>query len=260
MKIDAKKVALISVFSALQLVLSRLPGIPIYAAPEAKIEPQLILMPVMGAVLGPWIGGLAAFIGNFIAWLIPATTFFGMLMLPTVPVGTIVCGALSRSGGKSDWKLAAMILALLNLFWYLSPPGLLVPYYPTLHLLALVLIVLFQNKIYSYLRSDIRRKFIVGVIIVSFCGIMANHMTGNLIYIVSVNHFVQLKGIRDALVGLGFSWLKSGLPKDDPTGLGTIFTIFFPISIVERIILTIVSFLICAGVIYTLKKSGFTIF
>ncbi|MEM2321094.1 MAG: ECF transporter S component [Candidatus Bathyarchaeia archaeon] len=257
MKINAKEVALISVFAALQLIISRLPGIPIYGVAEGRIEPQLILMPVMGLILGPWVGGLAAFIGNFIAWLIPTTTFFGMLMLPTVPIGTIVCGSLSRSGNKSDWKLAAAILALLNLLWYLSPPGLLVPYYPILHLLALALILLLRSKIYNYIKSDIKRKFAIGVTIAGFSGIMANHMTGNLIYIVSVNWFVQLKGIKDALTSLGFSWLKSGLPKNDPTGLGTIFTIFFPVSVVERIILTILSSLICIGVVYTLKRSGF---
>lgn len=258
MEIDAKKAALISIFAALQLVLSRLPGIPVYGIAEGKIEPQILLMPVMGIVLGPWVGGLAAFIGNFIAWLIPTTTFFGMLMLPTIPIGTIVCGFLSKSGGKKDWRLAAAILAILNILWYLSPPGFLVPYYPVLHLLALALVLLLRGKVYDYIKSDIKKKFAIGVTIVSFSGIMANHMAGNLIYIASVKWFVQLKGIKDALVGLGFSWLKSGLPKDDQTGLGTIFTIFFPVSVIERIILTIVSSLICISVVYVLKRGGVT--
>ncbi|MEM1562771.1 MAG: ECF transporter S component [Candidatus Bathyarchaeia archaeon] len=257
MRIGARNIALIAIFSALQLVISRLPGIPVYGVSGAKIEPQLILMPVMGIILGPWIGGLAAFIGNFIAWLIPSTTLFGMLMLPTVPIGTIVCGALSREGGKSDWKLASVILTLLNILWYISPPGLLVPYYPLLHLLALAFILLLRDKIQSYIRSDVKRKFAIGATIASFSGMMANHMTGNLIYIASVNYFVQLRGVKDALVKLGFSWLTSGLPKIDPTGLGAIFTILFPVSVIERIALTIISALICIGVTYTLKRSGF---
>ncbi|MBS7640019.1 MAG: ECF transporter S component [Candidatus Bathyarchaeia archaeon] len=101
MKINAKQIALISVFSALQLIISRLPGIPIIGIAQGKIEPQLFLMPTLGMVLGPWLGGAAAFLGNFIAWLIPETTFYGMLMLPTIPIGTMVCGFLSRKSSKS---------------------------------------------------------------------------------------------------------------------------------------------------------------
>ncbi|MBS7654558.1 ECF transporter S component, partial [Candidatus Bathyarchaeota archaeon] len=256
MKLNAKQIALISVFSALQFVISRLPGIPIMGVTEGKIEPQLILMPAIGMILGPWVGGIAAFIGNFIAWLIPDTTFFGMLMLPTVPIGTIVCGALSRRSSRSDWKVAALILAVLNCLWYLSPPGLLVPYYPFLHLSALALILVFKDRIYDFISGNNKRKFIIGVTIASFSGVMANHMMGNLIFIGAVNWFIQLKGIKDALVSLGFSWLKSGLPKNDPTGLGTIFYIFLPIAVVERIIITAISSLICAGIFHALKRSG----
>jgi len=255
MKIHAKQIALISVFSALQLIISRLPGIPILGVSEGKIEPQLILMPTIGMILGPWVGGIAAFIGNFIAWLIPTTTFFGMLMLPTVPIGTIVSGALSRKSSRSNWKVAALILTILNCLWYISPPGHLVPYYPVLHLSALALILIFRDKICDFINSENKREFILGITIVSFSGVMANHMTGNLIFIGSVNWLVQLKGIKDALVGL-IPWLKSGLPKDDPTGLGTIFALFFPVSIVERVIITIVSSLLCSGVFFTLRKSG----
>ncbi|MEM2342081.1 MAG: ECF transporter S component [Candidatus Bathyarchaeia archaeon] len=256
MKMNAKQVALISVFSALQLIISRLPGIPIIGIAEGKIEPQLFLMPTMSMVLGPWLGGAAAFLGNFIAWLIPETTFFGMLMLPTIPIGTIVCGFLSRKSGRSNWELAAAILIILNCLWYLSPPGLLVPYYPILHLIALALILILRDKIVDFISREDKRKVMMGVVTVSFSGIMANHMMGNLIFIGSVNWFIQLKGIKDALVNLGFSWLKSGLPKIDPTGLGTIFTLTFPIYIIERLIYTAVASSICFGIIYTLRKSG----
>lgn len=255
-KVNAKQIALISVFSALQFIISRLPGIPILGVSEGRIEPQLILMPVIGVILGPWVGGLAAFLGNFIAWLVPSTTFYGMLMLPTVPIGTIVCGALSREKRMANWKVAALILAALNCLWYISPPGLLVPYYPILHLGALALILFLRDKISGFIVDEDRRKFTLGVVTVSFSGVMANHMMGNLIFIGSVNWFVHLKGIKDALVNLGFSWLKSGLPKNDPTGLGTIFTIFFPVSVIERVLITIISSILCYGILLALRRTS----
>ena len=96
----------------------------------------------------------------------------------------------------------------------------------------------------------------MGTAIACFSSIMANHMTGTLIFIASVGWFVQLKGLKDAIVNLGFSWLKSGLPKEDPTGLGTLLAFVFPISVAERLLMTLLATLIGVGILYALKKSG----
>lgn len=98
----------------------------------------------------------------------------------------------------------------------------------------------------------------MGASVASLCGMMANHMLGSLIFISSVGWFVQLKGIRDAIVAMGFSWLKSGLPKEDPTGLGALFALTFPIYIVERVLMTLIAVPIAVGIIYTLRRGGLT--
>jgi uncharacterized membrane protein len=254
MKLNTKHIALISVFAALQAAVSRMPGIPVVGS-SGKIEPTVILMPLIGIVLGPWVGALAAFVGNFIAWLIPTTSFFGLLMLPTVPIGVMASGALARSG-KSGWKITAALLATLNLLWYFSPPGLVLPYYPALHLAALAIVLLLRGKIAGLIQSGERRKMIWGTAIASFTGMMANHMAGNLIFIASVCWFVQLKGIKDAITALGLSWLKSGLPKEDPTGLGAIFALALPLSIVERALMTAIAIPIAFGILYALRRGG----
>ncbi len=256
MKLNTKEIALISVFAALQIIVSRLPGIPVVGTESGKIELTVILVPVIGIILGPWIGGLAAFLGNFIAWLIPTTTFYGMLNLPTGPIGAVVAGALARNDKKSNWKVAALLLLVLNALWYLTPPGQAVPYYPFLHLGALALILVFREKISNFMRSQEKQEVTFGTAIASFSGIMANHMTGNLIFIASIGWFIQLRGIKDAIVNLGFYWLKSGLPKDDPTGLGTLFAIMLPISVIERLLMTAIAIPIGAGILYALRKTG----
>ncbi|MCW4021376.1 MAG: ECF transporter S component [Candidatus Bathyarchaeota archaeon] len=256
MKLSTKQISLISVFAALQVILGRLPGIEIIGPESGKIEPTVLLLPIIGIVLGPWVGGLAAFIGNFITWLIPKTTFFGMLMLPTGPVGAIVAGALARNDKKSNWKVAALILLVLNALYYVSPPGFIVPYFPLLHLLALALILVFRNRVLEFVRSEDERKSMWGTTLASFSGVMANHMTGTLIFIASAGLFVELKGIKDAIKNLGWLALGSGLPKEDPTGLGTVLAFVFPISIVERLLMTAISVALSAGIVYTLKRSG----
>jgi len=256
MKLSTKEIALISVFAALHVIVSRMPGIPVIGTESGKIELTVVLVPVTGIILGPWIGGLAAFLGNFVAWLIPATTFYGMLNLPTGPIGAIVAGALARNDKKSNWKVAALILLVLNALWYISPPGIEVPYYPFLHLGALALILTFKGKVSDLIRSEDKQKVTWGTTIAGFSGIMANHMAGNLIFIASIGWFIQLRGIKDALVNLGFNWLKSGLPKGDPTGLGALFALMLPISVIERLLMTAIAVPISVGVLYTLKKSG----
>jgi len=256
MKLNTKQISLISVFAALQVIIGRLPGIPIVGLETGSIEPTVVLLPIIGIILGPWVGGLAAFIGNLITWLIPKTTFFGLLMLPTGPIGAIVAGALARNDRKSNWKVAALILLFLNALYYVSPPGIVVPYFPLLHLSALALILVFRDRVLEFIRSRDERKSMWGTAIASFSGIMANHMTGTLIFIGSVGLFIELKGIKDAIKNLGFSWLGSGLPKMDPTGLGTVLAIVFPISIVERLAMTAIAVAVGAGILYALKKSG----
>lgn len=256
MKLNTKQIALISVFAALQVILGRLPGIPVIGLETGSIEPTVLLLPVIGIILGPWVGGLTSFIGNLITWLIPTTTFFGMLMLPTGPIGTIVAGALARNDKKSNWKVAALILLVLNVLYYVSTPGILVPYFPLLHLLALALILVFRGRVLEFIRSEDKRRSMWGTAVASFSGIMANHMTGTLIFIGSVGWFIELKGIKDAIVNMGFSLLKSGLPNMDPTGLGTVLAIVFPISIVERLLMTAIAVALGAGTVYTLKRSG----
>lgn len=258
MKLDARKVALISIFSALQVILSRLPGIPVIGLTSGRIEPTILLMPVIGMLLGPWIGGLAVFLGNFIAWLIPSTTFFGLLMLPTGPIGAVASGALVSRDNRSGWKITASILLALILLWYISIPGFIVPYYPSLHLAALILVLVLRGRVAELVESGDKRRMALGAFVTSLCGMMANHMVGSLIFISSVGWFVQLKGIRDAIVTMGFSWLKSGLPKEDPTGLGALFALTFPIYIVERILMTLIAVPIAVGIIYALRRGGLT--
>jgi len=260
MKLSTKQISLISVFAALQVILGRLPGIPIVGLETGSIEPTVLLLPIIGIVLGPWVGGLAAFIGNFITWLIPKTTFFGLLMLPTGPVGAIVAGALARNDKKSNWKVAAVVLLILDTLYFIFPVSMEVPYFAVLHIAALALVLVFRDRTLAFLRSDDERKLTAGTAIASFSGTMANHMTGTLIFLASIGWFVELKGIKDAIITLGFHWLASGLPNPakviPSSGLGVLLMIIFPVSVVERLLITAVAVALSAGIVYTLKKSG----
>jgi uncharacterized membrane protein len=254
MKLSSRQVALTALFAALYAIISRLPGIPIIGGPT-EIELVVILDPIVGILLGPWIGGLTSLLGNFVAWIIPPTTFYGLLNLPCGPLAAIVSGNLARNIKNANWKFATIIYAVLMGIWYLTPPGREVLYYPFLHWAAFAFILIFREKIHSLLNAEANLRKILGSIICCFGGIMANHMMGNLIFIGSVGWFITLKGIRDALKNLGLFWLKSGLPQpEDP--LGAIFAAVLPITVIERLLLTVVTVYLVYGLIFALRKSG----
>ncbi len=254
MKLSSRQIAIMALFAALYAVISRLPGIPTIGG-GGKIEPVNILDPIVGILLGPWIGGLTSLLGNFVAWMIPSVTFYGMLNLPTGPIAAIVSGSLARNTKISNWKFAAIIYAVLMGLWYLTPPGREVLYYPFLHWTAFVLILIFREKAHSFLTADANLKKVLGAIICCFSGIMANSMIGNLIFIGSVGWFVSLQAIKDTLKVLGFFWLKSGLPHpEDP--LAGIFAAVLPITVAERILFTVFSVYLAYGLVIALRKSG----
>jgi uncharacterized membrane protein len=254
MKLSSRQIALIAIFAALYAVISRLPGIPIIGG-GGKIEPVLILDPIVGILLGPWIGGLTSLLGNSIGWIIPKVTFYGLLNLPTGPIAAIVSGNLARNTKSSNWKFATIVYAVLMGLWYLTPPGREVLYYPFLHWAAFVLVIIFREKIHNFLNADVNFKKALGATMCCFGGIMANSMTGNLIFIGSVGWFISLKAIKDTLKSLGWFWLKSGLPQpEDP--LGAIFATVLPITVTERLLMTIFTVYLVYGLIFALRRSG----
>lgn len=235
-KLTTKQIALISIFAALIVIVTRLPSIPIFGG-EGNVELSVILYPVIGIVLGPWMGFVAAFLGNFVAWIIPSSTMFGLLLIPAGAVASFVSGSMSQKSSRLNWRAATAVLAALDALWYLTPVGLEAPFYPVLHFAALVLVILFRDKISEYIHSSSKNTIVLGTAICSYAAIMADHMFGNLVWISSIGLVIPLRAVRDAIKTLGMVWLTLGIPL--ATGsIGDIFMLVLPISAVERLIYT----------------------
>lgn len=247
-----KQVALISVFAALIAVVSRLPGIPIMVGVQSgKIEFTVLLYPIAGILLGPFVGALAVLLGNVVAFLIPSWSIFGLLTIPAGALSALVAGFLVKRDKWLSWKAAAVILGVLICMWYIPIPnpqqayvGLEAPYYPIpLHLFALVLILIFRHNIADFINSSSKRLMPLGVGIASFAGIMTDHMFGSLMFAnVFVPYFVELKGFRNFLRSLGISVVMGS--SNPNTGIGDFFMFMLPVTIVERLIFTAIAIVI----------------
>lgn len=88
-------------------------------------------------------------------------------------------------------------------------------------------------------------SFISSVFLAGYCGIIADHMFGNLIFIGTIDILIPLSDVEEY-------FLKPlGLP-DVPS----LFMYMIPISAVERIIMTIVATIVGVGVIIGLYRAG----
>jgi len=235
-KLNTKQIALISVFAALIVIVTRLPSIPILGG-EGKVELSVILYPIIGIILGPWIGFVAAFLGNLIAWIIPSSTVFGILLIPAGAVAAFVSGSMSQKTSRLNWRAATVVLAALDASWYLTPVGWEAPFYPVLHFAALALVVLFRGRASEYIHSSSRDRTVLGAAVCSYAAIMADHMFGNLVWISSLGLVISLRAVRDAIRTLGMVWLTLGVSPFTGS-IGDIFMLVLPISAVERLIYT----------------------
>ena len=257
--LTTKQVALISVFAALIVMITRLPGIPIIGAPGAKVQLSVVIYPLIGILLGGWIGAIAVLIGNFASWLVPPSTLLGLLMIPPGVLAALVAGSLRSKDRIFSWKLSSTVLLALNASWYLTPVGFEAPLYPVLHWSALLLVVIFRDRTEAFLESDSRLHILLGTGISSFAALMSDSMAGNLIFIYAVGWVVPLRSVLDAVASLGMFWLKLGIPGMPLTGLAALFMGAMIITAVERITMTVVSTMIGAAVLRLLGKGRFLI-
>jgi len=309
MKLSTRDVAFVAIFAALSVVIIKVvPGIPIIGVPDASIKFDVALAPIYGLVAGPYLGFLAA----LIAGLVTAGSPFSVLTSFAPAVSALVAGFLTQRyyrDSKSKvkgWMLAALILGLLVLFWYLSWVGQRAPLYPMLHLGGLFAIlitrewtansfkkdktqgnekwqirpfyVLFgiliivagyiftrpylsETWILPYLSLPFyffggitllygifgkgRWQFASAVCLASYCGIIADHMLGNLIFIHAIDIFIPLQFVEEYFLQ------PYGLP-DVPS----LFMYMIPVSAIERIIFTAIATILGVGLVLALRKAN----
>jgi hypothetical protein len=90
-----------------------------------------------------------------------------------------------------------------------------------------------------------KSSFVLAVSIASYCGIIADHMLGNLVFIKSIDVFIPFSIIEEY-------FLKPlGLPD-----IPSLFMYMIPVSAIERILFTVVAAVIGVGLILALRKAN----
>jgi len=90
-----------------------------------------------------------------------------------------------------------------------------------------------------------RRKFVSAVFLASYCGIIADHMLGNIIFISAINVLIPFSVIEEY-------FLKPLNLPDVPS----LFMYMIPISTVERVLFTAIATFFGVGLILALHRAG----
>ena len=228
---NARDISLISILAALYYVISIFPGIPIIGG-KGRIDIATSITPIFGILLGPWKGSLTSLIGVLLAWILPpgSPTIYSLIFLPAPILSSFVSGFLS---GNSIKKIpgqvpASLVTGGLISLWYLTWVGQKIPFYPIPHLIALLVIIFLgkyiSNSIKNYkLIKKFKRNISISIFLISYCGLMTDHMYGDIAFIIFANLFMPL----------------SSIPF-----LPSLFMAVLPISIIERITMTTIALII----------------
>lgn len=242
-KPTARDVGLVASLSALYAASTVLPGIPIVGAPGGKISLSVVLAPVYALLLGPYLGPLTILIGNLLAWILPPgspSPFGGLMVIPAVLGAVVTSSAVYRGRG---WVASSALLAALIAGWYATWVGRNAPLYPIPHIIALLIPLVFQGRLASWLQSD-KKRLAAAVSLSSYAGIMTDHMTGNIIFIQAIGWLIPLKWVNSMVEGMG-------LPS-----VPALFMYMLPVSMIERLSMTAASAAIGIPLLLTLRASG----
>lgn len=218
--------------------------IPAVAAGGTKINPEAVLGPVFGIILGPWLGVAATFLGVLVAIAVPSPFGGGglgpwtFITIPSPVLGSLISGVLSRriSPGpmdKAKWIIPLGAFGLLLAAWYLSPVGLDMYYYVAPHFVALG-IALGLSVIVKGISSLGPSAILTAVTAIVFCGTMIDHLWGSVMFAYNGGWLFGMT--TEALIGA--------------------FAAVSVVFILERIVITALGILLSVALITALRRAA----
>ena len=183
-----KTIALLSIFTAIYVVLRIIPTVPMIGG-SGSFSLSDVIAPLYGLILGPYLGGLSVIIGSFLAMFGKPPVFLGLDFLPAT-VAAVSVGLLM----KRKWvpvvglNLALLLAFLLNpntsIFVTVPLSNITIPLpFAWLHIVALlVLISPIGTKAVEWVNTLAAAKVAIGIAFLFFIGTMMQHLMGNLLF------------------------------------------------------------------------------
>lgn len=232
----AYRTALVGLFAAFHVVVTVMP-FSVALGTQASISMGIVSAPIIGFLLGPYLGTVAVLIGAFLGiTLNPTVAVMGPLTPIATSMGAFAAGALST--GREKFVLPVFIVGML--MYIASPIGLASLGFLWLHVITLALLVIYSvPSISTKARTAIETpdSFLqqVGAIgLVAFMATMTNHIIGSSI---AAFYFVYI----------------GGSPAGPMAGIFLIIAFVYPI---ERAVATILITLVTTSVLKAVQSGN----
>ena len=180
--ITATQVSLSASFAGLYAILSVLPAFKILGG-QGFINSSAFIEPVVGIVLGPYVGSLSVFIGRSIADILVPSSPLG----PFTPVPGVLTAFSSGMVSRGKWYVSGLLLfglvgAFLAYPYNQIPP--VFPYYVWLHTMAGIILILLSRvkSLHPPFFKMKAKRLLAGLFIVFFPSTMIGQLSGTLVW------------------------------------------------------------------------------
>lgn len=177
------------IFAALYAVFSLVSLFPIIGALGRFITLAAVLAPVIGMLLGPYVGFLATSIGGFVGWTVTQSGVFGFASFIPGSFSALTAGLLIN-GERRVSAILYLILFLSMAFFPLIGPVWLFPLYLWLQLIGLVISASPVSTVaFKSLRAHRIDRLTLGVGVVALVSSLAGQVAGTLMFELMVYPF-----------------------------------------------------------------------
>ena len=177
--LTAKDVALIVCFTALYAVFAYIPIFHILGVASSNITASAITVPIIGILLGPYMGVLSAAFGGTIGF------FLGTFFAPSLVSGIVAAGCAGlQFKGKRAWSILLYSSFLVVFGFYPSTgPAWLFPLEMWFQIIGLLILVSpLQPLAVKNLKSNRNAGMVVSFFIISLTSTLAGQISGSLTY------------------------------------------------------------------------------
>jgi len=179
-RLASKEIGLVAVFTALYAVLAFLPMFQLISFFGKTITASTILAPIIGIILGPYLGPLSAFLGGTIG--LGFSPFFS---LPSLAAGvtTSLCASLLYSGKRAHCAIIYLLFLLAFGFYMPIGPAWLYPQMMWFQIIGFIILVSpLQSMAIKHLTSGNAAKSLYAFLITSLTSTLAGQIAGSLVF------------------------------------------------------------------------------